>query len=57
MLETTTEKASPVSTVPKKDIIILLPYLRLQSNQISQRLKSWVYNFYSFVNLKIIFSK
>jgi len=35
--------------------IILLPYLGLQSNQISQRLKSCVYNFYSFVNLKIIF--
>ena len=46
---------SPVSTVPKKDIIIRLPYLGLQSNQISQRLKSCVYNFYSFVNLKIIF--
>ena len=46
---------SPVSTAPKKDIIILLPYLGLQSNQISQRLKSCVYNFYSFVNLKIIF--
>ena len=34
------EPRSPVSTVPKKDIIILLPYLGLQSNQISQRLKS-----------------
>ena len=31
---------SPVSTVPKKDIIILLPYLGLESNQISKRLKS-----------------
>ena len=46
---------SPVPMVPKKDIIILLPYLGLQSNQISKRLKSCVYNFYSFVNLKIIF--
>ena len=46
---------SPVSTVPKKDIIILLPYLCLESNQISKRLKSCVYNFYSFVNLRIIF--
>ena len=46
---------SPVSTVPKKDIIILLPYLGLESNQISKRLKSCVYNFYSFVNLRIIF--
>ena len=46
---------SPVSTVPKKDIIILLPYLGLESNQISKRLKSCIYNFYSFVNLRIIF--
>ena len=47
---------SPVFTVPKKDIIILLPYLGLpQSNQISKRLKSCVYHFYSCVNLKIIF--
>ena len=46
---------SPVSTVPKKDIIILLPYLGPEGNQISQRLKSCVYNFYSFVNLKLIF--
>ena len=46
---------SPASTVPKKGIIILLPYLGLESNQISKRLKSCVYNFYSFVNLRIIF--
>ena len=46
---------SPVSTVPKKDIVILLPYLGVQSDQISKRLKSCVYNFCSDVNLKIIF--
>ena len=46
---------SPVSTVPKKDIVILLPYLGVQSDQISKRLKSCVYNFCSAVNLKIIF--
>ena len=46
---------SPVSTVPKKDIVILLPYLGVQSDQISKRLKSCVYNFCSPVNLKIIF--
>ena len=47
-----------VSTVHKKDIIIQLPYLGLHSwhsSQISKRLKSSVYNFYSCVNLKIIF--
>ena len=49
------EPNSPVSTVPKKDIIILLPYLGVQSDQISKRLKSCVYNFCSLVNLKIIF--
>ena len=43
------------ATDPKKDILILLPYLGLQSNQVAKRLKSCVYNFYSFVNLKIIF--
>ena len=46
----------PVPVVPKKDVIILLPYLGLQSNQISKRLKSCIYQFYSAcVNLKIIF--
>ena len=43
------------ATVPKKDILIVLPYLGLHSNQVTKRLKSCVYNFYSFINLKIIF--
>ena len=34
---------------------ILLPYLGLRSNQKSKRLKSSIYQFYSCVNLKIIF--
>ena len=46
---------TPVATVPKKDVIILLPYLGLPNVQIIKRLKSCVSNFYSFVNLKIIF--
>ena len=49
------QHSNPVSTVPKKDIIILLPYLRSQSNQVAKRLKSCVYKFYSCVNLKIVF--
>ena len=44
-----------MSTVPKKDIVILLPYLGLQSNLVDKRLKSCVYKFYSCVNLKIVF--
>ena len=43
------------ATVPKKDILIVLPYLGFHSSQVTKRLKSCVYNLYSFVNLKIIF--
>jgi hypothetical protein len=50
------QRNNPVSTVPKKDIVILLPYLGLQSNQVAKRLKSCVYKFYSCVNVKIISS-
>ena len=44
----------PVSTGLKKDIVILLPYLGLQSNKVAKRLKSGVYKFYSriFVQLQ-----
>ena len=49
------QHSNPVCTVPKKDIVILLPYLGLQSNQVAKRLKSCVYKFYSCVNLKIVF--
>ena len=38
-----------MSTVFKKDIVILLPYLGLQSNQAAERLKTCVYKFYSRV--------
>ena len=31
------QHSNPVSTVPKKDIVILLPYLGLQSNQVAKR--------------------
>ena len=44
-----------VATVPKKDVIILLPYIGLHSNLITKRLKSCVNRFYSFVNVKVIF--
>ena len=39
----------------QKDMLILLPYLGLQRNQVTKRLKSCVHRFYSFVNLKIAF--
>ena len=37
----------PVATVPKKDVIVLLPYIGLHSNLITKRLKSCVNRFYS----------
>ena len=39
----------------RKDIVIQLPYLGLQSNQITKRLKSCVYKFYTCINQKIVF--
>ena len=41
--------------VPKKDVIVLLPYIGLHSNLITKRLKSCVNRFYYFVNVKVIF--
>ena len=49
------QHSNPVSTVLKKDIIILFPYLGLQNNKVAKRLKSFVYKFYSCVNVKVVF--
>ena len=45
----------PITTVPKRDVFIVLPYLGLQSKFIAKQLKSCIYKFYGCVNLKIIF--
>ena len=47
--------AEPTTTVPKKDVILALPYLGFQSEAITRRLKSSVSKFYGFVNLRVIF--
>ena len=44
-----------IATVPKKDIILVLPYLGFQSELVTRRLKSCINKFYGFVNLKVIF--
>jgi len=41
--------------IPKKYVIILPPYLGLNSNHITKRVKSCVNRFYSFVIVKVIF--
>ena len=47
--------SQPTLTVPKKDVIVVLPYLGLHSDSITRRLKSCVNKFYGFVNLKVVF--
>ena len=42
-------------TVPKKDVILVLPYLGFHGDPIAHWLKSCVYKFYGFVNLRVAF--
>ena len=42
--------SNPASAAPKRDMVIQLPYLGLQSSQVAKRLKSCVYKFYSSVS-------
>ena len=47
--------SQPTLTVPKKDVILVLPYLGLHSDAITRRLKSCVNKFYGFVSLRVVF--
>ena len=47
--------SQPTLTVPKKDVILVLPYLGLHSDAITRRLKSCVNKFYGFCNLRVVF--
>jgi len=44
-----------VTTVPKRDVTLVLPYLGLRSEVFKRRLKSCVNKFSNFVNLRLIF--
>ena len=44
------------TTVPKKDIFLVLQFLGSQSEVFARRVKSCVSKFYGFVNLKVIFN-
>ena len=48
-------KPKDVITVPKKELLIVLPYIGIQSKIVTNQLKSCVYKFYGCFNLKIIF--
>ena len=45
----------PVTTVPKKEIFVVLPYLGIQSKIVTKQLKSCINRFYGCFSLKIIF--
>ena len=47
--------AEPAATVPKKDIILVLPFLGFQSEGLTRRVKSCISKFYGCVNLRVIF--
>ena len=48
-------KPKDITTVPKKEIFIVLPNLGIQSKIVTQQLKSCIYKFYGCFNLEIIF--
>jgi len=52
---TRNKSKDPNTTVPKRDVFIILPYLGPQSKFITKQLKSCIYKFCGCVNLKIIF--
>ena len=46
---------NPTATVPKKEILLLLPYLGLQSKIITQQLLACINKFYECIDLRVIF--
>jgi len=46
---------NPTTTVPKKEIILVLPYLGVQSKIVTNQLKTCIYKFYGCINLRVIF--
>ena len=48
------KSAEPITTVPKKDIFLVLPFLGSQSEVLARRVKSCVSKFYGHLNLRVI---
>ena len=46
---------NPTATAPKKEILLLLPYLGLQSKIITQQLLACINKFYECIDLRVIF--
>ena len=52
---TTPYNKPSIITVPKKEILIVLPYLGIQSKIVTRQLKPCIYKFYGCFNPTIIF--
>jgi len=46
---------NPTTTVPKKEIILVLPYLGVQIKIVTKQLKTCINTFYGCINFKVIF--
>ena len=46
---------NPTTTVPKKDIILVLPYLGSQSKIFAKQLTTCINRFYGCINLRVVF--
>jgi len=46
---------NPTPTVPQKEIILVLPYLGVQSKIVTKQLKTCINKIYGCINLRIIF--
>ena len=46
---------NPITTVLKKDIILVLPYLGLQSKSFAKQLTTCINKFYGCINLRVVF--
>ena len=46
---------NPTTTVPKKETILVLPYLGVQSKIVTKQLKTCIKKFYGCIDLRVIF--
>ena len=46
---------NPTTTVPKKETILVLPYLGVQSKIVTKQLKTCINTFYGCIDLRVIF--
>ena len=45
----------PITTVPKKEVLLFLPYLGLQSRILTKQVKACINKFYGYFDLRVVF--